>query len=109
MVVGGDFDLARPQLLHRMVAAVVPKLQLEGLAPEGNSRQLMPQADAENRLPSHKPADRIDRIRARLRVAWTVREKNSVRLQGQHIFRRSLRRDHRHLAALAPQLAQNVL
>src|ERR1700686_57731 len=78
MVVRRDLDLPRLQLLYRMIAAVVPKLQLEGLAPEGNSRQLMPQADAENRLPPHQPADRIDRIRARLRVAWTVREKNSV-------------------------------
>src|ERR1700680_2581790 len=109
MVVRRDFDLASLQLLHRMIPAVMSKLQLESLAAERNPDKLMPQADAENRLPSHKSADRIHRVRAGLRIAWPVRQKNSIRLQRQHILRRSLRRDHRHLAAFAAQLAQNVL
>src|ERR1035437_10397449 len=61
VVVRGDLDLSGLQLFYRMVPAVVPKLQLESLAAEGNPRKLMPQADTKNRLPPHEPADRIDR------------------------------------------------
>src|ERR1035437_5164451 len=57
VVVRGDLNLPSLQLFYRMVPAVVPKLQLESLAAEGNPRKLMAEADAENRLPSHEPAD----------------------------------------------------
>src|ERR1700724_1518979 len=109
VVVRRDLDLPCLKLLYWVVSAVMSKLQFEGFSAESNPDKLMPQADAENRLPSHEPADRIHRVCTRLRIARTVRKKNSVRLQGQHVFRRSLRRDYRHFAALAAQLTQNVL
>src|SRR5271154_4876912 len=69
----------------------------------------MPQADSENWLASHEAANVIHRISAGFWIARTVRQKYAVRLQGQHIFRRRLRRDHRYLAAFSTQFAHDVL
>src|ERR1700716_3913670 len=78
MVVRRDFNLASGQLLHWMVPAMMAKLQLEGLATECDTGELMTQTDPENRLPSHQSADRIDRIRTRLGIARPVRQEHSV-------------------------------
>src|SRR5450759_459805 len=105
----GDLDLARGQLLHRMISAVVAEFQLESLSPERDARELMPQANSENRLPSHQPPNVIDRVGAGLGIAWAVRQEHYVGLKSQHVLRRRLPRDDRHLAAFSPQLAQDVL
>src|SRR5579863_5130129 len=109
MVVGRDLDLAGLQLLHRMISAVMTEFQLKSLSAQGNACELMPQADSENRLPSHEPADGIYCVCAWLRVARAVREEDAVRLQGEHVLRLSLGRNYRHATAFAAQLAQNVL
>src|ERR1019366_5143933 len=69
----------------------------------------MSQADSEYRLASHQAANVIDRIGAGLGIARSIRQENSIRLQRQHIFRRSLRWNDGHLAAFSAQLAQDVL
>src|ERR1700684_4336159 len=74
MVVRRDLDLAGTQLLHRMVAAMMSELQFERLATKRNAGELMSQANAENRLPSHQPANRIHRIGTGLGIAGTIRE-----------------------------------
>ncbi len=89
MIVRRDLDLAGVQLLHRMIAAVMPELQLESFAAQRNPRKLMAQTDAEDRLPSHQPADVIHRIGAWLGIAGAVRQKDAVRLQRQHVFRQA--------------------
>src|SRR5258707_3543652 len=99
MVVRRDFNLASGQLLHWMVPTMMAKLQLEGLATECDTGELMTQTDSENRLPSHQSADRIDRIRTRLGIARPVREEHSVRLEREDIFRPGFSRNHRHPAS----------
>src|SRR5581483_6533181 len=47
VVVRSDLDLARVQLLHRMIAAVVAELQLERLAAKREARELVAETDAE--------------------------------------------------------------
>src|ERR1051326_8422620 len=49
MVVRGDLDLARLQLLYRMVAAVMAKLQLVRPPAQRQPDHLMAKADSENR------------------------------------------------------------
>src|SRR5437870_13307344 len=44
----------------------------------------------------------------RARVAWTVRQKNSVGIERQHFFSRCAGRDDGHLEALLPKQAQNI-
>src|SRR5579872_2549821 len=109
MVMRGDLDLPGLQLLHRMIPAMMPELQLERFPAQRYPRELMPQANSEDRLPPHEPSNRIDRIRAGLGIAGAVGKKYAVRFQSQHIFRWSLRRNDGHFASLAAQLAQNVL
>src|SRR5271156_5113240 len=109
MVVRRDLDLSTLQLLHRMIPAMMSKLQLEGLPTERNADKLMSQTNTKDRHSSHQPPNAVHGIRTRLRVAWTIRQKNSVRLQSHHIFRQSLRRNHRHPATFTAQLPQNVL
>src|SRR6266436_9720726 len=92
-----------------MISAVVAELQLEGLPSERNSDQLMSEADSKNRLSSHQAPNVVDGVRAGLGIAWAVRQEHAVGLQGQHVLRRGLRRDDRHLAAFSAQLTQNVL
>src|SRR3984893_14796346 len=98
MVMCRDLDLAGLQLLHRMIASVVPELQLEGLPAQRDSGQLMPQANSKNRLPTQEPSDRINRVGARFGIARPIRQKNPVWLQGQNVLCRGLRRDPGPLA-----------
>ena len=72
VVVRRDLDLAALQLLHRMVAAMVSELELEGLAAEGDAGELVAETDAEDGLASHEAANVIDGVGAGLRVAGAV-------------------------------------
>src|ERR1700679_1007178 len=69
----------------------------------------MPEANPENRLPSHQAANGIDRIGARFGIAWAIRKKYSVRFQGHYVFSQGLRWNHGHPASFTSQLTQNVL
>src|SRR5258708_13138239 len=69
----------------------------------------MTSTNAPDRLPPHQAPDRIHRIGTRLRIARPIRQKYAVRLQRQHIFCRSLRRNYRHFPTFAAQLAQHIL
>src|SRR5208283_1300311 len=92
-----------------MVAAVVAELEFESFPAERDSNQLMPQTNAKDGLAPHEPPYRIHGISTRLRIARTIRQKHSVRLQSQHVLRQSLRRHYRHPASLAAQFTQNIL
>src|SRR2546426_2818656 len=92
-----------------MISAVMSKFQLVGFSTQSDASELMSQADTEDGLPSHEAADVIYRVGAGLGIAWAVREEHAVRFQCEHIFCWSLRRNNRYLAALAAQLAQDVL
>ena len=95
MVVRGDLDFARLRMLHRMVAAMMSKFQLVGLAAKRKTNQLMSQTNAEHRLASGKLADILLRVGQGLGIAGSIRQENTVRLERQHIFRRGLGRNHR--------------
>src|SRR5438477_11494715 len=95
MVVRGDLDLPGVQLLHRMIAAVVPELEFESLAAERDASQLVAEADAEDGLASHEAADIVHGVGAGFGIAGAVREKDAVWFQRKYIFSRSLRRNDR--------------
>src|SRR5438445_2312933 len=65
-----------------MVAARVPVGQLDRLAAEGETQELMAEADPEDRDRAIRElADRADGVRHRRRVAGAVREEDPVRLE----------------------------
>src|SRR3954447_5746765 len=68
VVLGGDLDLAGPQVLDRVVAAAVAEGQLVGLQPNGLAEQLVAEADAPDRTPADEVADRVDDVAERRRV-----------------------------------------
>src|SRR5258708_2919506 len=49
VVVCRDLNLSSRQLLHRMIPAVVPKLQLEGFSAERNAGKLMSKTNPKDR------------------------------------------------------------
>ena len=48
MIVRGDLDFARVVALDRVIAAVMAKLELVGLAAEGEADELVAETDAED-------------------------------------------------------------
>ena len=109
MVVRRDLHFAGIQLPHWMVAAVMSEFQLVGFPAQRNAGELMSQANPENRLAAHQPTDVVHGIGTRLGITRPIRQEHAIGLQRQHVFRSSLRRNDRNLAALAAQFAQNVL
>src|SRR5271157_4347965 len=99
MVMRGDLDLAGVQLLYRMIAAVVSELQLESFSTQRDSGELVSETNSKDRLTPHQAPDVVDCVGARLGISRTVRQKHAGGLERQHIFRLSLGRNHRDLAA----------
>src|SRR5271163_3218176 len=61
MVVRRDLNLARLQLLDRMIPAMMPELQLESFSAQCNASELMSQTDSE---------DRLQNFQAEIRASW---------------------------------------
>jgi hypothetical protein len=55
----------------------------------------MTETDAEDRLASHKAADVVDGVGARLGISRAIREKNAVGFQSENVFCRGLRGNYR--------------
>src|SRR5690348_1205890 len=96
-----NLDLAGIQLLHRMIAAMVPEFEFESFAAERKSGELMAEADAEDWLASHEAADVVHGVSTWLGIAGTVREKHAVRFQCENVFGRCLGWDDRDFTSLA--------
>ena len=56
---GGDFHPAGRLVQHRLIRAAVAELELVGLGAAGQGQQLVPQANAEDRLLAQQAADRL--------------------------------------------------
>ncbi len=83
MVLGGDHDLAREQIFHRLVGPAMAKFQLEGSASEGQAQELVTQADSNARLFPDERSDRLDGIRDALWISGAVRQEDSIGLMGE--------------------------
>ena len=80
VVLGGDLDGARLQILDRVVAAVVPKGQLLDARAAGLGNDLVPQADAEHgHLAEQRPRG-LDGLGHLARIAGPVRDQHAVGL-----------------------------
>ena len=108
VILRGDRDLARAQILHRLVAAAVSELQLESFSADGVAEHLVPEADAENRRAAHELADVVMHIRERGRIAGAVGKEDAVGLQREHVLGGKIRRHHAHAEAFLPQPAEDV-
>ena len=72
MVVRGNLHLPRMQLLHRMVPAMVSKLELIGLGAQRQSNELMSQTYPEYRLAAQQPPNIFLRVAAGLGISRAI-------------------------------------
>ena len=109
MVLCSNEHFAARQVLDRVVAAVVAELEPPLAPAHRHASSWCPrQIPRMGIFESSKSSHGLDRIGQPFRVARTVREEHPVRVQGQRLFGRSIRRDHRHLRAIGGQVAQDV-
>ena len=85
VVLAGDRDLAGGEVAHRLVAAVVAELELEGAAAEGEAEELVARGRCRGRAVGARPARATASMisRQRLGVARTVRQHDAVDAAGR--------------------------
>src|SRR5260221_7427887 len=108
MVLRRDLDATRREVFHRLVAAAVAELELVRLAAEREREELMPEAYSEDRFFADEATHRVDRVADRGGIAGTVREKNSVGREAEHVLRARLRGDDRDAKPGVDETAQDV-
>src|SRR6266498_3417677 len=72
VVLGGDLDLLRGQVHHRLIAAAVAEFELVRLAAKRQGQELMPEADAEDRLDADELPYGLDGVWDALGIARAV-------------------------------------
>ena len=97
-----------PQILDGLIAAAMAELHLIGLCPKGEREQLVPEADAKDRLLSRHLLNLRDNLRHILRVSRPVGQKNAVGIQRKHLLGTRVRRQHRDLRTKAIDILQNA-
>jgi hypothetical protein len=94
VILSGDFDLLVEQVLNGMIGSMMPKFQFEGFAAKSKAAELMAEANTEDRNAAEELLNILDGVADRLRVAGTIRKKNSVRLKVENVLGRRLRRNY---------------
>ncbi len=87
MVVGGDLHLARDFIDDRMIRTSMSELELVGFRVQRQTQHLVTKTDSENRCLPDQLSDLRCLMRERLRIARTIREKNTIRSEREHVFR----------------------
>ena len=110
MVLRGDLHVGRAYVAHRLVAAVVPKLELIGAAAQRQTDNLVAQTDAKGGdAGGEQAADRGRGIGHARRVAGAVAEEDAVWVERKYILGGGVGRDDGHAQAVAGQPAQDVV
>src|ERR1022692_5175168 len=105
----GDLDLAGLHLLHRMIAAMVPKSQLVSFAAQRDADQLVSKTDAEDGHAPHHPANTLLGVSHGLGIARAVRQEYAVGLESEYVLCAGGGGNHGHAAALAHQASHDVV
>ena len=86
MILRRDRNLSCSEVLDGLVGPQVTEFQLECPAPIGQSQELVPQTDPEDRPFIEELSDCIHGIGERLRVSGSVGQEDSIRVMGQDRF-----------------------
>jgi len=84
------------------------KFQFERRSAKSEPENLMTKTNPEDWFLAHQIVYGFVCIIERRGITWTVRQKNSVRIEGQRFFSRCAGRHDGHLEALLPKQAQNI-
>ena len=109
VVLRRDFHLARGEIHHRLIAAVVAELELVSFAAEREAHDLMAETDAEDRFFADQFLYIFFGVGHGVGIAGPVGEKNSVRIECQNIFRRRRCWNDFDSTAGLGEIAQNVV
>jgi hypothetical protein len=103
VILAGDLDLAGGEVFDRMIGAAMADRHLLGLAAEREGEELMPEANAEQRLAAGDELldNRHGVFAGRRRIARAVRKEDAVRIVAQDILGARRCGHHRDVAALA--------
>ena len=85
VVLRGDLDPSRREVLDRVVGAAVAEGQLVGLQPDGLAQQLVAEADAPHGPAADELAHRRDDVAERGGVARAVGQEDEVGVGGQQL------------------------
>src|SRR5258707_9235388 len=110
VVLRGDLDPARFEILHGLITATMTEFELERFSAERLSQDLVPQTYSKDRNSGiDQVPDDLDCIPEGGRVAWTVGKKETgwLMLQGSRSGRRG--GNHLDLESVLPQPAQDVV
>src|SRR5688572_27588285 len=109
VILAGDQHTTGGEFLYRVIGPVMSELHLYRLGIASQSEQLMSEADAEHRdIGFEKLLDRLNRIRAGLRVTGSVGEKNPFRIHLEHAFSGCLSGHDCHATTVVSKPAQDV-
>ena len=108
VVLAGDVGVAGLDVDDRLVAAAVAVFQLRGLPAGGQRHHLMAQAQPEQGHLAQQFLDLGDAAGVLGGVAGAVGQHHAVGMPGEDLRRRRVGGHHRHLAAAALQLADDV-
>src|SRR5271155_2334022 len=84
MILRGDLDAARGEILYGLVGPSMTELELVGLRSERSGQELVTEANAENGFFAKKRFERLDRVADRRRIAWTVGQKDPIGCKRQY-------------------------
>src|SRR4030095_10848089 len=108
VILGRNFHLIEIGIENRLISSMVSELKLECTATEGESHDLVTQANSEDRLLAKQLPDVADRVVHSFGVARTVGKEDAIGLQIQDFFCRSLRRHYRNAPATMHEVPENV-
>src|SRR5229473_6785986 len=104
VVLRGDGNLSGSQIFHWLVCAAMSEFQFESSAAKCVAEHLMTETNPEDRLLAHQVAHCVMCISEGRRVAGTVRKKNTVWIERQHIGCARRSRNDRDRKSILPQL-----
>ena len=92
VILSRDGHFARAEVLHRLIAAMMPELELEGLPAVGVTENLVPEANAKNGDAAKQVAGGLMGIMEGGGIAGAIAEKDAVRFHREHVLRPKWRR-----------------
>src|SRR5687768_5492898 len=109
MILAGDLDSASREVDDRLIAAAMSELELVGLRPQGQTEQLMAEADAKYWHFTDQAFERFDGIRDSFRIAGAVADEHTVGFVFENGFGRGAGGEHDHIAADFDEITKDVV
>ena len=85
VVLRGDLDTTRAQVLDRLIGSTVTELQFERTRPQRQTQQLVPQANAKDRHSADQSFDKINGVVDGSGIAGTIADEDPLGFAIEHV------------------------